>query len=319
MWIRFLLVALTFASATAIAGEDVAPNAIFEKPATQLQFSGLDDFAQSKRVILPTLYVRMLAGGNVWTADAAGKETSQVRARFEVDGIDKTLAQNLAKLLYADLADRLRRAGFQVLTFDDVKGNRYFSNLPRHAIESRAGMRIENDRLGTSYFVVAPSDDMDFSDNPLASTVRMFREGAHDLKANVIVPTFCFDAPAIWAQIERGYRRDAVSVKALPAMSLPPGVMRIEFVTAGGDTGSIRNAGRIANIAPSVGSLYERREELPGDPALKALNVLGGLLGGPIHVYQFRIDREAYAAGALKGGVAFNDMVAKVAAKHQAR
>ena len=68
-----------------------------------------------------------------------------------------------------------------------------------------------------------------------------------------------------------------------------------------------------------MGTVYERKEEAPTDPTMKALNLIGGIIGGPIHVYQFRVDRDAYAAGALKGGVAFNDMVAKVAAKQLSR
>lgn len=287
-------------------------------------------------IVVPTVYVKFLAEGKVFIskqgsalqAMASGGNANSVKAsaRYKVEGLDKALAQSIAKQAQDDFVKRLRDAGFTVLTYDDVKDRDYVKGAARVGakdMENAWGLPTES-APGSSdtYLVAAPSDDQQFKIGFTGMYSEFLKRGKPLFEdAVMLIPTYTIVAPQVWGQADSGYNRISAAINTAPGMNLQYASavwMGKPHVRMGGKTTGVITKGYTVNITEKAGEMVKTEETTPkaANAISKGLSFLTG--AGSIQAssanYVMTVDKAAYSAGAMNGIGAFNAEVAKYAA-----
>lgn len=322
--------------------EDAAPsveNGAEEAPASKaLAVTAInpeDLPSYSNTVVVPTVYVKLLVEGSAFVSQQGGYQigkssnAAKASAKYKVNGIDKKLAQEIARQAYDDFIAKLRATGYTVLTYNDIRERDFVKSAEREKMDATWGLPVEVSRNGDqTYIVAAPSDEQHFMSGMNSGVFNQFVSWGKPkfTDATVIIPQYTITAPQVWGKKDASYSTISTAINTAPNMQLQSAaapwmgmpVVRIMHGIPGVTTnGSIK-------IAEKVGSLVQVADE--PTPASGAANVLNAglqglsLLAGAGTIkqnsseYTFTIDRNAYLAGALKGTGDFNANVAKVAA-----
>lgn len=284
-----------------------------------LQVDRAKAFADSDTIVIPTLYLRLPVEGKV----SAHMETSALNnvgrsgsgggataiARYKVDGLDKALAQEIAKAGYDDLVAKLRADGFKVLTFDDIKNQEAVSGQSRYSADAAYGLPVEDGQL-----VATPTDEMALKPgmgNNLLSPYMHFGK-SRLTEGTILMPTFTLISPLA----KTDTNSSGASVALYPGMVMSNGF--VSLLTHGGGWGSAKLKKWVFGLSDGVGTIVKT-----ADTTSHAANALGKTLSmltgfGSNNVksgaYTMTIDRAAYRDAAIKALKEFNDELAKVAA-----
>jgi hypothetical protein len=287
-----------------------------------------------KTVVVPTAYVKFLAQGKVFVAKqgsalqqmASGGSANSVKAsaKYKVIGLDKALAQSIAKQAYDDFVAKLRAAGYNVLTYDDVKGRDYVQGAAREKADATWGIPTESPQGSSdTYLVAAPSDAQQFKIGFTGMFSEFMSRGKPKFEdAAIVIPTYTIVAPQVWGETGSGYNRISAQINTAPGMNLnyaaAPWMGKPKVRMGGSKAPGVFTKGYVTNITPKAGELVKAADTTPtaANALSKGLSLLGG--GGSISAqsadYTFTIDKVAYTAGAMKGIGDFNSEVAKFAA-----
>lgn len=270
-------------------------------------------FRASNRIIIPTLYLRVVTQGSVFASKSSGSSTASAKGKFTVQGHDRVALMALAKQLHDDFVARLRGAGWEVLTFDDIKAEAGVAAMERYTGEGALNFPTQKDGPYT-YAIVAPTEAQNFKP-VMQGPTWAFRFIAKSMNGTIVVPQLDIVAPQVWTETAKGYKRATAEVKALPGMHLNYAmVLALNPRGGGGVTAKLKGA--IINTTTDAGSFVSASDESPtGANALsKGLSKLGG--GGAINrasgSYVFQIDQAKFDAGVHAGADPFINYVAKV-------
>ena len=319
---------------TPAASEPVAAVAAAAPLAVAVNVGHVGDLADyGKVVVVPTAYVKFLVDGSVFVAKQSsgllsmggGSSNSvKAKAKYKVAGLDKALAQEIAKRAYDDFVAGLRAAGYTVLTYDDIKTRDYVASASRASPDGDWGLPTEK-VVGSrdTYVVATPSDEMAFKigfTGPFAEFISMGKPRFND--ATLVIPVYTITAPQSASETSSGFNRISAEVSVMPNMNLSNaqalwmGKPRVRM--GGGNFPGVVTKGPVYNLTEKAGELVKASDTTPtaANALSKTLSMLagGGSISSSSADYVLTIDRDVYSAAALRGISSFNAEVSKAAA-----
>lgn len=283
-----------------------------------------------KTVVVPTLYLTLLTDGRVAATKQAGmlqsgSGTAKASARYRVAGLDKAFARQLARAAYDDFVAGMRKAGYKVLTYADIRDRDYVKGAQRETASADAGLPTLSEG-GNNYIVVTPSDEQHFKSGFAGGIVAEFQSGGKSkfTDATLIVPEYTFVAPQAWAEGSRGYKSVSAAANVAHGMNMWRGSVvwmgQPKSRMMRGIPG-VATKEQVINVIEQAGTLTQTADTTP-----QSANALGSLLSGltgsgsiqsSSAEYELKIDRQAYARGVMTGVRSFNAEVVKTASAAQ--
>lgn len=297
-------------------------------PVTVVNPEDLLDY--NKTVVVPTAYVKFVVDGKVGvskqgsalsTLGGGSANSVKASAKYRLSGLDKALAQSIARKAYEDFVSQLRAAGYTVLTYNDIKGRDYMQGIALAKPDAKWGLPVESP-VGSAdtLLVAAPSDEQQIKigfTGPFSEFISMGKPKIKD--ATILIPTYTIVAPQIWGETGASYSSISAGIQTAPGMNL-----QAASVTWMGKPKSrmmrgipgVATKAPVLNISTNAGTLSKTDTTSNAANALsKGLSLLSG--AGSITAqsadYTFTVNPAAYTSGAMKGIAAFNAQVAKAA------
>lgn len=326
---RFLA-ALAFVAASTTASvraADPAPAAKSDAaPVFNVKIDGghLKNFAASHTLVIPTLILYLPVAGKVFVAKQGsalsgigrrgGANTVRASAHFGVTGLDKALAQEIAKKVYDDFVTKLRAAGYTVKTYEDIADIPAVKAAEREAPDATWGLPVISSG-GNASMVATPSDAQAFKSGLVSGGFNAFTHlGKGTLgDGTLIIPVYTIACPQAWGEKGEGYGSISAGVHVEPGMNLM--AVSVPLMTAKGGWGDVHMKGILINTSKNVGTLTKQdTTSKAGNAFSKSLSLLSGAgsITGSSANYELAINREAYTAGVLAGTGAFNTEAAKL-------
>ncbi len=293
------------AKATGIM-KDPPPNT-----AVMLDVSGAKTFRDSDTLVVPTSYLRLTVDGaasavsdkNTFSSDTSN---ARVTLKYKINGVDKALAQEIAKAAYEDFVAKLRAAGYKVLTYDDIKDQ--ITGLARYSKDEAYGLPVDAGQL-----VVTPTDEMAIKPGMGGNIVSPYQHfGKSTLKeGTLLIPTFIISSPLARSETSSSNAK----LTLFPSMALTSGY--VAFMTHGGAWGNAKLKKAVFGLSDNVGTIAKTADTSPtvANALTKTFAAFG--VGGTNRksaTYTMTVDRAAYRDAAVKGLVMYNVEFAKVAA-----
>ncbi|HEX5277603.1 MAG TPA: hypothetical protein VFW42_08050 [Fluviicoccus sp.] len=297
-------------------------------PVTAVNPEDLLDY--NKTIVVPTAYVKFLVEGKVGvskqgsalsTLGGGSANSVKASAKYHLNGMNKALAQSIAKKAYDDFVAQMRAAGYTVLTWNDIKGRDYLQGIALAKADAKWGLPVESP-VGSSdtLLVAAPSDEQQIKigfTGPFSEFISLGKPKIKD--ATIIIPTYTIVAPQIWGETGASYSTISAGIQTAPGMNLQAasatwmGKPKTRMMRG---IPGVASKAPVLNITANAGTLSKTDTTSNAANALsKGLSLLSG--AGSITSnsadYTFTVDATAYSNGALKGISAFNAEVAKVA------
>lgn len=275
----------------------------------------------NKTVVVPTAYVKFVVDGKVGVSKQGSANSVKASAKYRINGLDKALAQSIAKKAYDDFVGQMRAAGYTVLTWNDIKGRDYLQGIALAKAEPKWNLPLESP-VGTSdtLLVAAPSDEQQIKigfTGPFSEFISMGKPKIKD--ATIIIPTYTIVAPQIWGETGASYATISAGIQTAPGMNLQAAsatwMGKPKSRMMRGIPGVATKA-PVINISSNVGTLSKTDTTPAAANALsKGLSMLSdaGSISASSADYTFSVDPAAYSSGAMKGITAFNAEVARVA------
>ncbi len=302
-----------------------------DKPVTpvyKVEAGGAKNFGDSPVIIVPTVFLRLPVAGKVSVAQSGsalsgvgrtgGANTVRASAHYVVSGLDKALAQQIAKKVYDDFVGRLRAAGYTVKTYEDIKDLDAVKNAQRTAPDAAWGLPIEKDGFGANVLLVAtPTDEQNFKSGMASGVFNQFAKYGKSIlgEGTILMPTYVITSPQVWGEKGAGYSTISAGINAAPGMNLASAI--VPLLTQKGAWGDAKLKGQAINVSEKVGELaMQDTTSNAGNAISTALSMISGAgkIVGKSANYQFTIDPAAYEAGVLAGTGGFNAEAAKIIA-----
>lgn len=214
---------------TAPGSEKVVEEAPASKTLAVTAINPEDLPSYSNTVVVPTVFVKLLVEGKAFVSQQGGyqigKSSNSVKAsaKYKVIGIDKKLAQDIARQAYDNFVAKLRVAGYTVLTYDDIRERDYVKSADREKADATWGLPMETSRAGNeTYVVAAPSDEQLFKSGMAGGVFNQFISwGKPKFKdATVIIPQYTITAPQVWGKKDASYSTISAAINTEPSMQL---------------------------------------------------------------------------------------------------
>jgi hypothetical protein len=288
---------------------------VFSNPARQIEVIGKIKTGQ-RVVIVPTLMLKWMTYGKVSktaSPHAFQQNTRAARSTTEVvSPADPAAMVQLSQALYMDLVEKLRAAGWEVVTADALAAEQLkWSTIPvdpalglpsdeftydaerRYAIAAPDGMPVLKTVAGGKF--LAPGNGM------------LINRIAKERDAAVLIPTFIFDTAELDQSTRQGFNNVTATTSANAALliggsanvSSPRGFMTV----------AVRQP---VTVAEDIGAL--RKLDARGDDRFTAtVRFLGGLAKVSKAAYAVEADSARLQAEALRAGGGFNaEIVARM-------
>ncbi len=304
-------------------------------PKIEVNAGYADDLADYNRVIVvPTAYVKILVDGKAFiskqgsalqTLGGGNANSVKASAKYKVVGMDKALAQSIAKQAYDDFVKRMRDAGFTVLTYDDIKDRDFVKEAERDVgVDAEWGLPVESPQGSSDkYLIATPNDEMQFKIGFTGAFAPFIKRGKPKFEdATVVIPQYTLVAPQVWGEADRGYNRISAAINTAPGMNLQyasatwMGKPRVRM--GGSKVPGVVTKGYVTNITEKAGEMVKAEDTTPqvANGLSKALSFISGAgsIKASSATYTFTVDPAAYQAGALNGIGTFNAEVASFAA-----
>jgi hypothetical protein len=279
----------------------------------QLNVDGEKQFRGMTKVLVPTVLVRLATRGSLSVVNQGrffqtdGK-TVKAKGKFVVAGLDKEYAQSLARQLHDDFVARLRSAGYTVLTYDDVKDHPEVAGMKRYKPDEEYGMPTGGPPGSKNTYVVAFPSDAQAIDPPFQGYAWGFRKVSKELDATLLVPEYVVDAPLLTGSKRHGVASRGATVSVFPEMLVNA---YVALATPKGGWGSIRLKGPVGDLGDDVGQIGDAQDDSPKlanaiAAGLSEMSALGADLQSKSGIWGMKLNRPAYTASVLRGGVSFN-------------
>jgi hypothetical protein len=325
----FATPSLHAADTAAVADTPVTADTLWGTPVKGVEFFGVKNLKESKKIVVPTLYIRMMDWGRVTAVtqtsalqSMAGRRDSTVRDTKEiVASVDPELVRGIANDLYADLTQKLRGIGYEVMTHDDVKSHATFAALPLEKPDPKTGVvsdSVNMNKVRFRYMKIAPQG-MPVYDPPIQGPLWPMRHALKELGTGAMIITYTFEPLVMESESKRGISSNSAHAKATATLRLASG--SAEFVNPKYAGGVIRtkeprglndNVGDIvpvANVSPkTANALSAGLGSLFGGGSISSRKNLLALEANPERLREYM----------LAGGKAFNDVVVRSLAEQMA-
>jgi len=211
------------------AGNKTPEEAPASKALTVTAINPEDLSSYSNTVVVPTVYVKLLVQGSAFVSQQGGyqigKSSNSVKAsaKYKVVGIDKKLAQDIARRAYDDCVAKLRAAGYTVLTYNDIRERDFVKTAEREKADASWGLPVESSRNGDeTYVVAAPSDEQMFVSGANGGVFNQFIHWGKPkfTDATIIIPQYTITAPQVWGTKEASYSTISAAIGTEPSMQL---------------------------------------------------------------------------------------------------
>lgn len=294
--ITTVLLSLSSVSSAAASSEE---NQSPPSAKRELDFVGLRYLEVSKRIALPTVYVKMMSWGRMTPlphpsggGSSAVKRDRLTRAPLEMTvSVDPKILRAIAQELYDDLVAQLRAAGWQVVTNRDLSNSTALFRLQQEEPDAALGVPVDTInpyKEKRRYLKVAP-DGMPIVKLVDGPGIWSLHGVAEEQEANVVIATYIFDPVAFEAAAQTG---GTSSLGERASLQLVYG--GLEFLNPKRDGGVVRSRAP-AQLWANIGSLIPSSENGSESEA----NRKKGL-------YVLKLDSEALQKCAVEGGKEFN-------------
>lgn len=299
---RELVISLALAAIAATAGAQSAAMKPFDLNMDRVKVTNFGgNLGLSKTYLIPTVNLIVSARGSVW----AKKGGAKAHGKYFVDGLSKTLLQELARKLQDDLVSRMRAGGYAVLTYEDVKSEPDVAGRGLNRPDDKFGLPTTGGLGMPVTFVVATPTDGQAFDNPIQGPVWWLRGVAKAKDLIVIVPEITFTVPQMFGETESGYKRDEAGIATDPAMHLEGAVVYAINATGGTTNIKIQRHGKrpAAEVTGTIKKLSEDKTTFS-----EAWQTTSG-------DFVMTLDPTAFTDGILRVGYAINGVIVSEVAK----
>lgn len=281
---------------------NISPNETLIKPDQQLNITGIEQFSGSKTILIPSNYVQTLVSGE----QIASNNGAHSKVNVKVSGMTTELGQELATELYNDLVVRLRKSGWNILTYKDIKSNPTMAKLDVMKFDKDFGFTgFEKDYTGQGdkvWMMSSPKGipvfDFDFTGNwPPVNEIQAI---ANTMGANALLPRYVFATPVMYSGNSRGYKKSNASTGLAPRIDLLGGFSYFMF-----SGGRIAVSENIA-LAEEVGSIKKISSSSGTDISLFNFNAFRSTAKGS---YIMNLDIDKYKKSVLRAGKNLNKAV----------
>lgn len=305
-----LLMVMGMATGYAQAAIETQGVPTFKDNKKEIDYWNVKFFKGAKRIIVPTATVRLVVSGEVGAVVQRGSSSAKAKSKYVVSGIDKEFAQAMAKKVQEDVIAQFRAAGWEVLSYDDIKAEKDVVEEDRLKIDGAWQMPVAKN-AGNLYVVANPTDEQNFKMDKIHWNLRKL---AKERDAVIYAPSYTFIAPQFWAETSRGYKSSSAQVKSAPGVTLMPGGIYAIFLNHKGAGGAFKNNEQYVHLADDAGVISDATDQSPefANALSKTLAALGG--GGSIDskvgFYGYALNREKFEAGVMATITNFNTQVA---------
>jgi len=246
-----------------------------------------------------------------------GAKTSTARSTLEVAvPSDVAALRGVADELYADLAAKLKSAGWEVVLFEKVKGNSTILGASTETADPKLGAPVRKVTIGkqkATYTIATPAGMPTFSwgmTMPFWTIRSVLKEQA----ASALEITYRFDPVALQGKSRHGIMSNTASTSAEANLVFAHGLA--SFLSPKLAPGSVR----LKEPLPVAGGVGEIKPITDASPELanglsKALSfIAGGEISAKKGVSVCEVDQAALNASLLNAGKVFNDEVVKAMA-----
>lgn len=275
-------------------------------------------FKGTKRVIVATTFLNISVAGEASGFVQRGGGSAKAKSKFVVNGVDKAFAQALAQKAYDETVASFREAGWEVLTYDDIKSHEDVAGHDR--LKKDAAWDMPTKKEGGNLFIVAtPRDEMALDDFNRMNW--KLRKVAKEREAMVYIPSYTFIAPQLWVETSRGYKSSSVAVNSAPGITLMPGGIMAYTINHKAAGGLFNNLEQYVHLADDAGVISEATDTSPdfANALSKSLSALtgGGSIAKNSTFFGYTLNREKYEAAVLGTISNFNDAVAKKSVEYK--
>ncbi len=307
---------LSFSGLTCSAIDYIRTPEFIADPAPHLALDAIKSLRVTDTLLVPTLNLRVAVQGSVFAAKGIGGSTASAKGSFVVLGHEKAALNALAAQLYADFVQKLKDAGWKVLTYDDIKDEPEVVQLARRSGDGPLALPTEKSQDGRTSFVVAtPTEAQNFK-AAMQGLHWTFRGVGQKRNATILIPHLDVFSPQLWGETRKGYSSASAKVNTHPGITLTFAMIVAQTPKGGG--GMIVKTKYPVISAETVGTFIDAKDKSPSaaNALSKGLSILGG--GGSISrssaAYQFEIDPKAYATGVQASSGTFLNQAAKAIA-----
>lgn len=188
-----LIFALVLGASAAMAADSSGPGGYYGNPARDIEFSNVQHLSRSPRIALPAVYVRFARWGR---APLRTGTSSTEGAVIDVDApVPVDTIRELTTRLQDDLVAQLKSAGWEVMTYAQIKDNAVWAKLPRVDPDRRFGVPFEQSNIGGNqrrYLVVTPANAPVIAAGATGPAWAM-KDLVAELNATVLVATYTID------------------------------------------------------------------------------------------------------------------------------
>lgn len=286
----------------------------FKDNKKEIEYWNIKLFKGAKRIIVPTATVRLVVSGEVGAVAQRGGNSAKVKSKYVVSGIDKEFAQGLAKKVQEDAIAKFRAAGWEVLSYEDIKAEQDVVEEERLKIDAAWQMPVDKN-AGNLFIIANPTDAQNFRMDKVHWKI------AKDREAVIYAPSYTFIAPQFWAETSRGYKSSSAQVNSAPGVTLMPGGIYNIFINHKGGGGAFKNTEQYVHLADDAGVIGDASDKSPefANALSKTLSALGGggWIDSKVGFYGYTLNREKFEAGVLGTITNFNGEVAAKTAEYR--
>jgi hypothetical protein len=275
-------------------------NAGFEINRERVKLGTINSCAKSAAYLVPTLYLYTSARKSLSAGGGLGRAKS--KARVFIEGLSKTELQDIARRIHAEIVARLRAAGFNVLTFDDVRSD--VADKARMSANPRYGMPTHDSRAwpGMDFTVATPSDEQAL-DYGLMGPQSNFAKAAQRTGATLLLPEIYLTLPQLGATAShtetQTWRSSEANISFDPAMHFAGAT--VYGATAKGGWCSIGVPEHGVRVPAAIAGQFKELS-VTGDQAGEWSVKRGD--------FTFIVDQAAFRTGALAAGRSLAQLIA---------
>jgi hypothetical protein len=294
----------------------------FPMPENDLRADGLRRFKDMPKILIPTVEARFALRGSLFVANQGGAldtrgGTARARGRYVVGGLDPEYMRGLVKQYHDDLVARLRAAGYEVLTYDDVKDLPEVQRMDRYRNNEDYGVPTMSPQGSRNDYAHVFPTEAQAINPPMQGYGWGFRKVARDLDAAVLVPVITIDAPTLSSSTRNGVSSRSAAVHVAPNMVVN---VYAQFWTARMAWGSVYLKEPL-QVADTVGQIGEATDDSPRAAnaiaaGLSALTGAGGMSTAS-GTYGMAINRDQYTAGFFRAAISHNMLLARLATENK--
>lgn len=295
-------------------------------PANGVDLTGTKHLQQTRKIMLPGVYVEVMNWGKITSVTSTsalqtlgGAANGAAKAEMEVAvPADLDMLQSVAAELYQDLATKLRAAGWEVVTYAEVRNDPVMKKVSLVDSDPKLGVpvrKVKTSKQELHYTVAAPLG-MPVIDPGMTMPMWNIRALLKEINATGLETVYRFDPVALKATGRHGMGGTNYAETEAHA-NLMLAHAQAQFATAKMFPGSIRLKKPLV-VESEIGVVKKTKDVSPEfeNRLSKALTYIGGgQISKSKGLYVCELDPVRLKPALLAAGKAFNDEIVKGAGK----